>query len=146
MNDLRENLQLHEIHPERLLLFTATGLLLLFGRFVEERETVSFDYPILCTIGKLSFIIYLLHIPMMELALWLEIPRFVATETGLYWYMVFFAFVGSSLAGLIVHRWIEVPVLQNSKAIMNWSRSREATFAYVSFILVASLFYAITAL
>ena len=145
MNDLRVNLQLHEIHPERLLLFTATGLLLLFGRFVEEREPVSFDYPILCTIGKLSFIIYLLHIPMMELALWLGIPRFVATETGLYWYMIFFAFVGSSLAGLIIHRWIEVPVLQNSKTIMNWNRSREATFAYVSFVLVVSLFYAVAA-
>ena len=73
MTSLRQTWAIDEVHPERLLLFTATSAVIVAARAAERRHAGLFDFPLLRTIGQLSFVIYLFHIPAMHAATWLAV-------------------------------------------------------------------------
>ena len=98
------------------------------------------DLPILRSVGVLSFLIYLLHVPIMHALRWGGGTFQLGSKEGIYALMVIGSITVSWMLGLLVHRFLEVPTMKSTSRLATHPAAIFMTYAYTALLVLAMLF------
>ncbi|WP_018998498.1 acyltransferase family protein [Hirschia maritima] len=98
--------------PARLgvIIICAGGIYL--ARRAEDKGFNFSGFAGLRTVGLLSFLIYLIHVPAMELAARIPVPSSVGNHEGYYHWVLLIGLGLSVIASVILHQLVERPSLK----------------------------------
>lgn len=119
---------------------SATCFAIIAGRLFDMGSVCLANMPIMRSVGILSFLIYLLHVPMMQAIRWLGGSSLAGSAEGVYAIMVVGSVVASWLIGLVLHRLIETPVMKRTAKMAAHPAGVFLTYAYVLVLMVAAFF------
>lgn len=125
---------------ERLQVLAAIVLLICYIYFAKEGESTP---SLLGTVGTLSFIIYLVHVPALRIARDLLAPYYMGVEELYYLYLLAVGLALSIVIALLLHRVVEVPAARLMKGRRSGPLLAVSTgyaVAFVSLSLYRSLF------
>ncbi len=125
----------------RLFVVLMCAAVIFMARYAEDRgarfKAVSWLRPL----GLLSFIVYLVHIPVFQLITTLPVPDAIGTDTDYYIWTLFLCLSISVLISIIVHYIVERPSLKLNALALNYPILRMGTTAYVAVVTFSFLLY-----
>lgn len=124
----------------RLIVILATSVSVFAVRFCEERGADLTGSRALRTVGLLSFLIYLVHIPVLQVFTKIPVPEAVGTDMAYYMWVMTGGIIGSLLVSVIIHRVVEVPAMRLNGLASTFPALRAITTGLIVFIIVAFVY------
>lgn len=124
----------------RLVVIIATALSVFAVRYCEEKGANLKAARALRTVGLLSFLIYLVHIPVLQIFTKISVPDAVGTDMAYYVWVVLGGLIGSIFVSVIIHRIVEIPSMQLNGLATRFPILRTASTGLVIFIILAFAF------
>jgi peptidoglycan/LPS O-acetylase OafA/YrhL len=128
-----------EIRLGVLIIVIATCTLVIAGRWLDESSTLLINFRLLRTVGILSFLVYLLHVPVMQLLQGVAWPM-VGSRSSIYLNVLLTGLCITLILSMFVHYFVEQPVLSRSKYWSSGAVSANMVFTYVAFVFFSTFF------
>jgi len=119
----------------RLFVIMVCGIIIFLSRQFEDRGVSFSSVQWLRTLGLLSFIVYLVHIPVLQVITRLPVPAAIGADTDYYFWVLLIGLSVSALISVIVHWVIEQPSLRLNSIAQRYPQLRIATTVYVCIVM-----------
>jgi len=126
--------------PGRLVVILATAVSVFAVRYCEEKGANLAGSRALRTVGLLSFLVYLVHIPVLQVFTKIPVPDAIGTDMAYYIWVVTGGIVGSLLVSVIIHRAVEIPAMRLNGLAGTFPALRAITTTLIVFIIIAFVY------
>lgn len=125
----------------RLFIIAACALVIYFARKIEDKGASFAGVKWLRILGLLSFLIYLVHVPVFQLVTKIPVPDAIGLDQDYYFWVLILGLIVSVLVSVLIHWIVEKPSLKLNGLAEKYPLLRSATTAYVGIVIFALLLY-----
>lgn len=129
------------MRPERLFVLLACAGAIYAAERAERAGATLGAFTALRTIGLLSFIIYLVHVPALQIVGTMPLPGLFGTEADRYVATLTLGLALTLVLSLVIHRTVEHPSVRLNVLAMNRPAYRIASSCFVLLIAASLLSY-----
>ena len=130
---------LTELDSKRVVFAVGVAMVVLLADWTERRFSVHSPWSPLRALGVLSFVTYLVHIPVLQITQRYLVPAAFASSEQVYAAMVAIALIICLFLGFVIHRLVEIPSMD---LVRNLSlRPVLLSVAHIYVVIVALLFF-----
>ena len=125
----------------RLFIVLICAGVIYFARQIEDKEASFASVRWLRILGLLSFIVYLVHVPVFQFVTKLPVPDAIGTDQDYYFWVLLLSLTFSVLVSVAIHWIVEKPSLRLNGLAERYPVIRSATTAYVCIVIFSLLLY-----
>ena len=121
----------------RLFVIIVCAACIYFARLCEQRGATLKNLTWLRTLGLLSFIIYLIHVPVLQCIRAIPVPTAIGTDGDYYAWILCLGLIVSIILSVVIHHVIERPSLSLNRLAGTYPVLRTATNIFIGVVLAS---------